>query len=85
MTISAFDPTSGEPFCLNCEDTGVFNGGCCPYCEVDPDTHEEGDWDSEDDDYTPSCEDYDDSMDGDAESALSSCGWGVDEDYDHYD
>lgn len=27
---------------------------------------------------------YDDSMDGDAESALSSAGWGTDEDYGHY-
>lgn len=25
--------------------------------------------------------DYDDSMDGDAESAFGSCGWGVDEQY----
>lgn len=27
---------------------------------------------------------YDDSMDGDAESALSSAGWGTDEDYGYY-
>jgi len=33
----------------------------------------------EDDDY-----DYDDSMDGDHESALASCGWGTDEDYGYY-
>jgi hypothetical protein len=26
-------------------------------------------------------EEYDDSMDGDAESALASAGWGTDEDY----
>ena len=30
-------------------------------------------------------EDYDDSMDGDHESALASCGWGTDEDYGCYD
>jgi len=33
-------------------------------------------------------DDYDyelDSMDGDAESALASCGWGTDEDYGGYD
>ena len=29
-------------------------------------------------------EDYDDSMDGDAESALASVGWGTDEDYGYY-
>lgn len=28
-------------------------------------------------------DDYDDSMDGDAESAFGSCGWGVDEYYEH--
>jgi hypothetical protein len=28
---------------------------------------------------------YDDSMDGDAESAFGSCGWGVDEYYEHYE
>jgi len=27
---------------------------------------------------------YDDSMDGDHDSALSSAGWGTDEDYGHY-
>lgn len=27
---------------------------------------------------------YDDSMDGDAESALASAGWGTDEDYGYY-
>lgn len=27
---------------------------------------------------------YDDSMDGDAESAFGSCGWGVDESYGYY-
>ena len=28
---------------------------------------------------------YDDSMDGDMESAFGSCGWGVDEYYEHYE
>ena len=37
---------------------------------------EEGAWD---DGY-----DYDDSMDGDHESALASAGWGTDEDYGYY-
>ena len=30
-------------------------------------------------------EDYDDSMDGDHDSAMSSVGWGTDEDYGFYD
>jgi hypothetical protein len=29
-------------------------------------------------------DDYDDSMDGDHESGLASCGWGTDEDYGDY-
>jgi len=29
-------------------------------------------------------EDYDDSMDGDHDSALASAGWGTDEDYGYY-
>jgi len=29
-------------------------------------------------------EDYDDSMDGDHDSAMTSCGWGTDEDYGHF-
>jgi len=27
---------------------------------------------------------YDDSMDGDHDSAMESCGWGTDEDYGYY-
>lgn len=27
---------------------------------------------------------YDDSMDGDHDSAMTSCGWGTDEDYGYY-
>ena len=30
-------------------------------------------------------EPYNESMDGDAESALASCGWGTDEDYGCFD
>lgn len=30
-------------------------------------------------------DDYDDSMDGDHDSAMTSCGWGTDEDYGYYD
>ena len=40
------------------------------------------------DDYQSSNEywetDYDDSMDGDHDSAMTSCGWGTDEDYGYY-
>ena len=30
-------------------------------------------------------DDYDESMDGDHDSAMTSAGWGTDEDYGHYD
>jgi hypothetical protein len=40
----------------------------------DPDFRDMGDFDEPQDE-------YDDSMDGDAESALASAGWGTDEDY----
>ena len=42
--------------------------------------------DFEEDDTVGEFEDdsFDDSMDGDAESALASAGWGTDEDYGYY-
>ena len=43
------------------------------YDEIDPDTLEEA-W----------ADDYDDSMDGDHDSAMESAGWGTDEDYGYY-
>jgi hypothetical protein len=47
-------------------------------CEDSPDSDPDGDGD-----YDP---DYDvwDSMDGDHDSAMTSCGWGTDEDYGYY-
>ena len=35
-------------------------------------------------DYEVENDSFDDSMDGDAESALASAGWGTDEDYGYY-
>ena len=43
------------------------------YDEIDPDTLEEA-WG----------DDYDESMDGDHDSAMESAGWGTDEDYGYY-
>lgn len=37
-----------------------------------------------DDDDVVDSEEYEDGMDGDAESAFASCGWGTDEDYGCY-
>jgi hypothetical protein len=56
----------------------------CP----DP-THDYEDYDMDHHDDTVDPNDYrddyyDDSMDGDHDSAMTSCGWGTDEDYGHY-
>jgi hypothetical protein len=58
----------------------------------DPDNSYEDDMNYDDyNDFNEMVEDraddfYDDSMDGDAESAFGSCGWGVDEQYEsNYD
>jgi hypothetical protein len=52
----------------------------------DPDNALEDDmnYDDHNDFYEDADDSYDDSMDGDHESALSSAGWGTDEDYGHY-
>ena len=38
----------------------------------------------EDEDENEDVDGFDDSLDGDHESGLASCGWGTDEDYGHY-
>ena len=52
--------------------------------ETEYETYDDFGYDDDDDDYSFFEDDddsYDDSMDGDAESAFGSCGWGVDEYY----
>lgn len=62
----------GEPACLNCGDTGFLdNGDECPFCYAFENLNLDD-------------EDYDDSMDGDFDSAMSSAGLGTDEDYGYY-
>ena len=41
-------------------------------------------YDGNDDVYEDDNDSYDDSMDGDMETGLSSAGWGTDEDYGYY-
>jgi hypothetical protein len=56
----------------------------------DPDNSYEDDMDYDDCDnfYDDDCDiydnGYDDSMDGDHDSAMTSCGWGTDEDYGYF-
>jgi hypothetical protein len=48
--------------------------------ELDEYNADDDTWEDEEGDF----DDYDDSMDGDHESALASAGWGTDEDYGYY-
>lgn len=49
---------------------------------IDDESHDRDDANYDDhDDFFCDGEDFDDSMDGDAESAFGACGWGVDEYY----
>jgi hypothetical protein len=76
-----FDPDNCEEDDMNyddyddfyCEDLDELRGRLSEEAEQEMYEHEEDDSDWSDD--------YDDSMDGDHESALGSCGWGVDEYY----
>ena len=54
-----------------------------------PDPCYDPDYDDHDDfhygeDISADDNDYDDSMDGDHDSAMTSCGWGTDEDYGNF-
>ena len=54
-----------------------------------PDSCYDPDYDDHDDfhygeDISADDNDYDDSMDGDHDSAMTSCGWGTDEDYGNF-
>ena len=51
----------------------------------DPDNSYEDDMNYDDyNDFNEMVEDFDESMDGDHDSAMTSCGWGTDEDYGYY-
>ena len=45
---------------------------------------EENDAYEDDEDENEDVDSFDDSLDGDHESGLASCGWGTDEDYGYY-
>jgi hypothetical protein len=51
---------------------------------IDADDRTNDYWAGDDDLENDSDDSFDDSMDGDAESALASAGWGTDEDYGYY-
>jgi hypothetical protein len=51
---------------------------------IDADDRTNDYWAGNDDLENDSDDSFDDSMDGDAESALASAGWGTDEDYGYY-
>lgn len=64
----------GWVHCLDCGEESHTDRAYCPKCG----SKNVEEMPSDEDDY------YDDSMDGDAESALASAGWGTDEDYGSY-
>lgn len=66
-----------EQFYMEREFTGNFGGN---YDDHDDFYSNDADPDG-DGDYDP---DYNDTMDGDHDSAMTSCGWGTDEDYGHF-
>lgn len=57
-----------------------------PLYDSDNSYEDDMNYDDHDDFYGESMDydDYNDDMDGDHDSAMSSCGWGTDEDYGYY-
>ena len=73
-------PVCGTPHTVCDEDLRNPDAALCTPCwEIECGC---GDFDREDE--TLAERDFDDSMDGDHESALASAGWGTDEDYGDY-
>lgn len=58
----------------NYDDHDDFYGEAMDYSDYNDNDDMENGWDDS----------YDDSMDGDHDSAMESCGWGTDEDYGYY-
>lgn len=73
-----FDPDNSYEDDMNYDDYNDFYG------EVDADDLENGWDDDENSGEVDWYDDVDDSMDGDHDSAMESCGWGTDEDYGYY-
>jgi hypothetical protein len=61
---------------MNYDDYNDFYGESLDYDDYNDDIENSGELDWEND--------YDDSMDGDHDSAMTSAGWGTDEDYGYY-
>lgn len=85
-----------QAYCIYCElpisnDEDSRYGGLCERCatydaaggsfEADDEVY----LGSVDDDEVEPAMEYDDSMDGDHDSAMTSAGWGTDEDYNHWE
>lgn len=73
-----FDPYNAYEDDMNYDDHDDFYGESADYSDYnddrdyDDENSGEVDWD------------YNDDMDGDHDSAMTSCGWGTDEDYGYY-
>jgi len=75
-----FDPDNALEDDINYDDYNDFYGETVDYSDYNDDRDYDNDNSGEVDWY----DEDDDSMDGDHESALSSAGWGTDEDYGYY-
>ena len=74
-----FDPDNAMEDDMNYDDYNDFNDG------VDADDRTNDYWAGDDDLNRDDFDDlYDDSMDGDHDSAMESAGWGTDEDYGYF-
>ena len=76
-----FDPDNCEDDDMNYDDYNDFYGEGLDY-----DDYNDGrdDYDDENSGEIDWHDEIDDSMDGDHDSAMTSAGWGTDEDYGHY-
>jgi hypothetical protein len=74
-----FDPDNSYEDDMNYDDHNDFWG--LPENELDEIRDQMNEDEGYDDD---GYDDYDDSMDGDHDSAMESAGWGTDEDYGYY-
>jgi hypothetical protein len=76
-----YDPDNAMEDDMNYDDYNDFYGESLDY----DDYNDDRDYDEDNSGEVDWNDDYDDSMDGDHDSAMTSAGWGTDENYGHYD
>jgi hypothetical protein len=80
-----FDPDNSYEDDMNYDDYNAFFDEDSSNYHPDADHEIASQFDKDDEELEDDWDDfYDDSMDGDHDSAMESCGWGTDEDYGYY-